>query len=100
MKKIVFILFTFVLCFFSCIKHNKSNGNIMVEEEILKIAKDTAIKVYGYITIMKEYPLKAKLIGDTIWEVRGTLPKGFAGGTVCVKIKKSNKKVVKVTHYK
>lgn len=100
MKKIVFILFIVVLCFFSCIKHNKSNGNIRVEEEILKIANDTATKVYGYKTIKKEYPLKAKLIGDTIWEVRGTLSKGYAGGTVYVKILKSNKKVIEVTHYK
>ena len=97
------------LLYFALIVYNLplsgcSNGdNTPVDQEkkqVLKIAKDTAVKQYGYDIIRNELPLVAKLKNDSIWVVTGTLEKGIKGGTVYVEISRQNKQVLIVTHYR
>jgi len=97
-------------CCLPCLSCNNHSGNeqqasdtksteSLEKENILKLAKDTAFKRYGDI-IETELPLRAKLVGDSVWIVEGTLPKNYLGGTVYIEISKQNKSVVKITHFK
>lgn len=92
-------LFTLLVCFiYAC---NSKQSNVDLNKEIvLKIAKDTAIKVYGNDVIQHELPLVAKLVNDSTWLVEGTLPEGWKGGTVYILISDTDKKVKEITHFK
>lgn len=69
------------------------------EEKVLKKAEEIAFKEYGEV-IKNELPLKARLVGDSVWVIEGTLPQGADGGTVYIELSKSDNRVLKITHYK
>lgn len=99
------ILFGCSLQSFDCKKSNKGSARLQKGEDlekdtILKIAADTAVKLYGYKLIKNELPLMAYLTNDSIWVVTGTLKKNTKGGTVYAEISRLNKKVLQITHYK
>lgn len=68
-------------------------------EEVLKTGEEIAFKEYGDV-IKNELPLKAKLEGDSVWIIEGTLAKDMDGGTVYIKLRRGDKKVLKLIHYK
>jgi hypothetical protein len=69
------------------------------KEKVLKIAEEIAFREYGS-EIKNELPLKAQLVGDSIWIIQGTLPVGADGGTVYIELSKSDHRLLKITHYK
>ena len=75
-----------------------ANENIEMEKA-LKIAEGIAFREYGDV-IKSELPLKAKLAGDSVWVIEGTLAKGVEGGTVYIELNKKDNRVLKITHYK
>lgn len=79
-------------------EYSKSNEDLE-KEKVLKIAEKIAFKEYGNI-IKSELPLKAQLVGDSIWVIEGTLAKGADGGTVYLELRKGDNKLLKITHYK
>lgn len=100
----VYILFVFSLQSFDC--NNKKpveltpKSDNLEKDTILKIALDTAIKVYGYGVIRDELPLVANMKNDSVWVVKGTLRKGAKGGTVYIEIRRGDNELLKITHYK
>lgn len=76
----------------------KTNTDIE-KQKVLKLGERIAFQEYGDV-IKNELPLRAKLVGDTLWIVEGTLPKGSDGGTVYIEIRKGDNEVLKITHYK
>ncbi|ANH83183.1 hypothetical protein A8C56_21330 [Niabella ginsenosidivorans] len=78
---------------------NSDSLNVLEKAKVISIAEDIAIKKYGAI-IKGELPLKAQLIGDSIWIVEGSLPKGSDGGTVYIELRRSDHKIVRITHSK
>lgn len=68
-------------------------------EKVLKIGEEIAFKEYGDV-IKNELPLKAKLVGDSVWIIEGTLAKGADGGTVYIEIRRGDNELLKITHYK
>lgn len=76
----------------------ESNENLEIKK-VLKLAEEIAFKEFGSI-ISKELPLRARLAGDSIWIVEGTLPKGVEGGTVYIELSRTSLQLLKITHYK
>lgn len=76
------------------------NGFIPNEETAARVAEAILIPIYGKERIQKQKPLKAKLNSNEVWEITGTLNKSMIGGTVYAEIRKSDCKVIYVTHYK
>lgn len=97
----------FVICLLSCNdsvkKKNRTELSKTSEdverEKVLKIGKEIAFKEYGDV-IKKQLPLKAKLVGDSVWIIEGTLAKGTDGGTVYIEIRRGDNQLLKITHYK
>ncbi len=50
------------------------------------------LPVYGF-EVYNEMPFKAILIGDTLWVVEGTLPKGMLGGVAEARILKRDGRI-------
>jgi len=74
-------------------------GEDLEKEKVLKIAEEIAFKEYGNV-IKNELPLKARLVGDSVWIIEGTLPQGADGGTVYIELRKGDNKLLRITHYK
>jgi hypothetical protein len=74
-------------------------GEDLEKEKVLMVAEEIAFKEYGNV-IKNELPLKAQLVGDSIWIIEGTLVKGADGGTVYIELSKSDYRLLKITHYK
>lgn len=94
-------------CILNCNSNTQKNGtkelpktNTDIEKEkVLKLGERIAFQEYGDV-IKNELPLRAKLVGDSLWILEGTLPKGSVGGTVYIEMRKNDNKVLKITHYK
>ncbi|MCK7560236.1 YbbC/YhhH family protein [Chitinophaga sedimenti] len=97
---LTFIAFFFQYCNSRPTPGSRASGVAQEERQVIGIAKDTAVKVYGWGVIQNELPLIAKLKNDSVWTVVGTLKSGFKGGTVYVEILRDSMKIVKITHYK
>lgn len=69
------------------------------KEKLLMAAEEIAEREYGSM-IKDELPLRAQLIGDSVWVVQGTLAKGTDGGAVYMVLRKGDNKLLKITHYK
>ena len=76
------------------------NGFVPDSATAIKISKAIWIPIYGDSEIESERPFKAELIHDTVWSVHGTLPEGWIGGTAVALIRKSDGKILFVTHDK
>lgn len=79
-------------------KHTSSNEYVPNAETAIKIAEAVLLPIYGE-EIYKERPFTAEQSGDT-WIIKGSLPKGYAGGVAEVEISMSDGEILKVTHSK
>ena len=74
------------------------NGFVPDESTAVKIGEAAAIAQYGEEAISQEMPFRARLYGDT-WLVIGTLhPQGALGGTAVIKIRKTDGRILFMTH--
>ena len=69
------------------------------KETAIKIAESVWYPIFGS-EIYTELPFVAELEGDTVWEVRGSLPEGWVGGTAVIRLRKSDGAVLDVWHEK
>jgi hypothetical protein len=74
-------------------------GNVKNELAAIKIAVINWLPVYGK-KIFRAKPFKSRLVGDSVWIVSGSLRHDIEGGVPYAEIKKSNGKVLKITHTK
>ena len=63
----------------------------------LRLERPSALPYYGRRLIEAEMPFKA-VLDDGTWQVRGTLPKGWNGGTCEVKVRKKDGEILLLTH--
>lgn len=102
------ILFISIILGLYCNPKVKIDSN----KKAIKTAKKRLIKTYG-IKVLKENPFKAKLINDSIWVIKGSLPELDtlingndtslivpAGGVAIIHINKYSGKTVYMTHEK
>lgn len=73
------------------------NGRVPNEETAIRIAEAVWLPIYGN-DIYNSKPFQAKLIGDSIWVVEGTLPEGHLGGVPYAALQKKDGKVLKISH--
>jgi hypothetical protein len=74
------------------------SGFVPDESTAIKVGEAVAIAEYGENTIARERPFRAQLDGQT-WFVKGTLhPEGSYGGTVVIKVSKSDGRILFMTH--
>jgi hypothetical protein len=69
------------------------------QKTAIAFAEKALARIYGEKQITSERPFTARLDGG-IWTVWGHLPDGWVGGVAEIKIRKSDAKVVSVTHGK
>ena len=74
-------------------------GMVPDKETAIKIAESVWYPIYGS-QIYTEQPFVAELEGDTVWFVRGSLPKGQVGGCAEIRLRKSDAAVLDVNHEK
>lgn len=94
----------FLLLFFNLIG---DSININTEEMVYVPDKKTAIKIaeaiwlplYGK-SIYTSKPFIAKLEKGNIWKVEGTLPENTLGGVPVIRFRKSDCKIISVSHGK
>lgn len=64
-----------------------------------RIAEAVWLPIYGQ-HIYRNRPFTAVLVGDSVWQVAGTMPKGYDGGVPCAEIRKRDGRVLEVYHGK
>ena len=74
-------------------------GMVPDKETAIKIAESVWYPIYGS-QIYNEQPFTAELEGDTVWVVRGSLPKGRVAGCAEIRLRKSDAAVLDVNHEK
>jgi hypothetical protein len=79
--------------------YKPKQGYVPDEQTAIVIAVAVWIPLYGREQIENEKPYRASL-KDGVWTVRGTLHKGFKGGTAEAKISKDSGCILEVIHYK
>ena len=101
-NKLIFMLLVTSIFSFSGEKVNfcPESNFVPDEETAIKIAEAVWIPIYGGEKIKNEKPIHAKLVGDSFWEVYGSLPKGCKGGVAEAKISKSDGRIIYVCHGK
>lgn len=72
-------------------------GAVPDEATAIKIAEAVLLPVYGEDLINKERPLHARY-DKGIWTVYGTLPPHTLGGTVMVRMRKKDGKILEIFH--
>ncbi len=99
---LIIILSTGVNCrkYKSKLNTQNQNSNEIVpnEETAIKIAEAVWLAKFGERIYSKE-PFVASLIGDSIWEVKGTLIEK-KGGVPFVSIQKKDGKILEISHGK
>ena len=113
MKKTLLFLSMTLICFLSIAQSNYKppKGYVPDEETAKKIAEAIWAPIYGREHIASEKPFEAKLVGDTVWLVEGSLHKEnhglkngtltiTSGGVAYIEIRKKDCKVLKVIHGK
>ena len=78
---------------------DKSRGMVPDKETAIKIAESIWYPIYGS-QIYTEQPFIAELESDTVWIVRGSLPKDRVGGCAEIRLRKSDAAVLYVDHEK
>lgn len=102
----ILILLTLLSAFGGCTSQTNNvtnsspqkNGYVSDENTAIKIAEAIWLPIYGE-EIYKEKPFHAKLQGDSIWIVEGTLHDEL-GGVACAEIQRKDGKILKVIHGK
>jgi len=77
----------------------KIKGYVPDESTAKRIAEAVWCPIYGS-SVLNEKPYKAKIIGDSVWVVEGSLPSNQVGGTAYIEIRAADCKVLNVTHGK
>jgi len=80
-------------------KFSPKDGFVPDSKTAIDVAKVILPNIYGK-DVLKEKPFTCKLIGDTVWIVEGSLPKGWDGGVAHIEIRKSDCKILNVIHGK
>lgn len=75
------------------------DGFVPDHQTAIKIAESIWLPIYGE-KIYQEKPFNTVLMDDSLWLVSGTLPDSILGGTVFLKMRKKDAKIIMVTHYK
>ena len=78
---------------------DERRGMVPDKETAIKIAESVWYPIYGS-QIYNEQPFTAELEGDTVWVVRGSLPKGRGAGCAEIRLRKSDAAVLDVNHEK
>jgi hypothetical protein len=68
------------------------------EKTAIQIAEIVLAKVYGE-RVLKEKPWNVTA-DETSFTIEGTLPKGMAGGTARIRIRRTNAEVLEIIHFK
>lgn len=78
-----------------------NNKLIIIKDSItaINIAEPILFSVFGKENITKQRPYKTTLI-DSCWEIKGTLPRGYVGGTFSIIINAADCKVLNLSHGK
>ena len=113
-KQNKFIAITLLcICFFAMYRYLQANntnkiiaetgyipedGFVPNAETAIKIAEAIWLPIYGEQVLDKK-PYKTILVDDT-WHVYGSLPENAKGGVPLIEIRKSDCKILKVTHGK
>ncbi|HEX6426342.1 MAG TPA: NTF2 fold immunity protein [Niastella sp.] len=85
----------------------ESQHNVIDSERIIindsvtaiNIAEPILFSIYGRDKITKQQPYENYFI-DNYWVIRGTLPKGYLGGTFLIILDARDCKIVRITHGK
>lgn len=108
MKRIWIVVSFAIVVFFSInmaldntAEHNyvPPKGYVPDDTTALKIADAILTPIYGK-DLNWQKPYSVKLIGDTTWIVTGRFPKNAIGGVAHIEIRKSDCKIIRVTHGK
>jgi hypothetical protein len=67
------------------------------EETAIKIAEAIWLPIYGE-EVYEKKPYRVSLSKNKVWIVKGTLPKNSRGGVPYIEIRKSDCKILTVTH--
>jgi hypothetical protein len=78
---------------------NKIKDYVPDEETAIKIAEAIWLPIYGE-DVLKKKPYKATLINNEFWRVEGSLEEEELGGVPIIEIRKTDCKILKVTHGK
>lgn len=70
------------------------------ELKAINLAQKEWYKIYGESNINKKKPFIAELKNDTLWIIKGTLPKNYLGGVPYAEINAKTCEVIKITHGK
>jgi hypothetical protein len=74
-------------------------GFVPDEKTAVRIAEAVLIPVYGETQIVGQRPFKAQL-RNGVWTVKGSLPQGIDGGTALAEIRRSDGKIIRISHGK
>lgn len=77
-----------------------AKGYVPDEATAIRVAEAICVGMFGPSVLEKERPFTAKLEGQEVWIVTGSLPKGFDGGVAMVWISKTDGKILGVSHGK
>lgn len=79
------------------------------KDALIKLAEIHLMNTYGR-DVLKERPFTAKLLGDTVWAIAGTLPyeeaygfpgvNSIIGGVACMYVSKANCEILQTIHGK
>lgn len=86
---------------------NQTQHNIIDNKQLLlsdekiaiQVAEPILINIYGQKNIEKQRPYESYLI-DNHWVIKGTLLKGYKGGTFLIILDARNCQVLRITHGK
>ena len=79
--------------------YNRENGIVPSEKTATEIAKAVLIPIYGS-KISSQVPFRVSLWNKRYWCVRGSLKKGWEGGTFQILIDKVDGKICSISHGK
>ena len=83
-------------------QHNViDNKTVIIKDSLtaINVAEPILFSIYGKDNITKQRPYETYFI-DNYWLLKGTLPKGYIGGTFLIILNSSNGRIVKITHGK
>ena len=76
-----------------------AEGPVPTQAAAISIAVKLWSPIYGADRIAKEKPYQATL-KDGVWTVVGSIPRGAVGGAAVLKIRRSDGKVLLLSHYR
>jgi len=77
------------------------NKTVLIKDSLtaINIAEPILFSIYGKNNIIKQRPYEAYFL-DNFWVIKGSLPKGYKGGTFLIIIDSRNSQIKKITHGK